>query len=354
MFSIISNLIHMPLNTVKVLMDSYIKPNFLKTTGMSSSESTSTSLLTPEEPYVILNTQVVDRKGLSSSMKLIALAEEEFDKGDKELAFNMYQVALAKMMKSFPSDVKDEILREELISMGRNMGITNLESPLNINKTDNQQIINQMGSTSILKTPTPPVIENNKPLSPEWQQQQPQKVIFSIALYSLIKFKDIATFTAKLIFRGASLIMKSPLPGLVYKSVINLAKAMFWINKKTEFSKKIQCIGIKCMKRVLEGDEIYQLYEFSCKAIQSLVKLIFRVNKKTELSKKARSLAVRCIKRILEGDELYHLCQFVSEAIHCLVMACIKAIIAYKETPGYEQTSLQAWKRYFHASTMTM
>ncbi|KAI9360631.1 hypothetical protein BD770DRAFT_426212 [Pilaira anomala] len=339
MFSIISNLIHMPLNTVKVLMDSYIKPNFSKTTGMSFSESTSTSLLTPEEPYVILNTQAVDRKGLSSSMKLIALAEEEFDKGDKELAFNMYQVALAKMMKSFPSDVKGEILREELISMGRNMGITNPESPLNINKTDNQQIINQMGSTSILKTPTPPVMENNKPLSPEWQQQQPQKVIFSIALYSLIKFKDIATFTAKLIFRGASLIMKSPLPGLVYKSVINLAKAMFWINKKTEFSKKIQCIGIKCMKRVLEGDEIYQLYEFSCKAIQSL---------------KARSLAAKCIKRILEGDELYHLCQFVSETINCLVMACIKSIVAYKETPGYEQTSLQARKRYFYASTMTM
>lgn len=242
--------------------------------------------------------------------------------------------------------------------MGRNMSTTNLESSLNINKADNQQILDQMASTSILKTPTPPIIEDNKPLSLGWQQQQQQqkqKIIFSIALYSLIKFKDIATLTTNLIVRGASLIMQSPLPGLVYNSVTTLVNSIFWINKRTEFSKKIQCIGIKCMKRVLEGDEIYQVYGFSCKAIQSLAKLIFWVNKKTELSKKAQSLAVKCIKRLLEGDELYHLCGFVSETIHCLVVACIKAIIAYKETPGYNQaSSLQAWTRYFYAATMTM
>ena len=52
---------------------------------------------------------------------------------------------------------------------------------------------------------------------------------------------------------------------------------------------------------------------------------------------RVRDFGVDCLKMLLQADEEYRLHELVSEAVYMLIAAGLKAVVAFKEAPGYNE-----------------
>jgi hypothetical protein len=62
---------------------------------------------------------------------------------------------------------------------------------------------------------------------------------------------------------------------------------------------------------------------------------------KYHLVERARDLAVSGVKLILKADEDYNLHQVASETMYMVIAAGLKAAVAFKESPGYQERKKQ-------------
>lgn len=69
---------------------------------------------------------------------------------------------------------------------------------------------------------------------------------------------------------------------------------------------------------------------FSC-----LLQFITVLNQRFKFIEKAQQMTIVFIKKFLDADEKYHLHEFASETLYTFISAALKALVAYKETPGY-------------------
>lgn len=68
--------------------------------------------------------------------------------------------------------------------------------------------------------------------------------------------------------------------------------------------------------------------------------LIFWMDGHFHVVDKVQVWSISCIKQLLAADEKYHIHEFATEAIYTLIRLYLKALVAYKETPGYVQEEL--------------
>lgn len=63
------------------------------------------------------------------------------------------------------------------------------------------------------------------------------------------------------------------------------------------------------------------------------------VDSQYHIVQKAQDAGVECIKLGLAADERYRLHEFITEGLYMLVAAGLKAIVAFKEAPRYDEGS---------------
>lgn len=67
-----------------------------------------------------------------------------------------------------------------------------------------------------------------------------------------------------------------------------------------------------------------------------LIQLLLWVDSQYQIMQKVQSFGIQCIKFGLQADEQYRLHEFVSEGLYMMIAAGLKAAVAFKETPRYE------------------
>lgn len=70
-----------------------------------------------------------------------------------------------------------------------------------------------------------------------------------------------------------------------------------------------------------------------------MIQLAIWVDSQYHIVQKAQDAGVECIKLGLAADERYRLHEFITEGLYMLVAAGLKAIIAFKEAPRYDERS---------------
>ncbi|KAI9283943.1 hypothetical protein BC943DRAFT_361601 [Umbelopsis sp. AD052] len=73
----------------------------------------------------------------------------------------------------------------------------------------------------------------------------------------------------------------------------------------------------------------------------SFVQLLLWMDVKYHLVERTRDLAVSGVKLILKADEDYNLHQVASETMYMVIAAGLKAAVAFKESPGYQELKKQ-------------
>ncbi|CAM0135981.1 unnamed protein product [Umbelopsis sp. WA50703] len=73
----------------------------------------------------------------------------------------------------------------------------------------------------------------------------------------------------------------------------------------------------------------------------SFVQLLLWMDARYHLVEQTRDMAVTGVKLILKADEEYHLHQVVSETMYMVVAAGLKAAVAFKESPSYQEIKKQ-------------
>jgi hypothetical protein len=68
-----------------------------------------------------------------------------------------------------------------------------------------------------------------------------------------------------------------------------------------------------------------------------LLQVLLWVDSQYHVAQKVQDFGIQCIKLGLQADEQYRLHEFVSEGIYMLIAAGLKAAVAFKETPRYEE-----------------
>ncbi|KAI9273799.1 hypothetical protein EDC94DRAFT_592803 [Helicostylum pulchrum] len=319
MTSIVSSLFYRSMNTLDTIVGSSrnrrqdLTP--LNTRGLPSSHSVhSAPPFTQDEVppaynnWLLSGNTKVYRKGISSSIKLLEVAADEFDGGNEEIALDIYLAGLEKIIMSLPN-LKDrttkQALREKLISLEKRVGIV---SNLQVNNNQQMKLIDQVSTSSntlINRFLTLSNILMSSSSSEDKQIKQSD---------SLSKLKQVGRVMTEFIIQCVILFKQSPLPGLLYILFSYFAQLILWIDRYTRFSEKLQRVGISC------------------------------------------------IKQLLKADEKYHLHELASETLFTFVSASLKALVAYQEAPGYNDSTIQAtadkkvwtWSRSFSAATMTM
>ncbi|KAG2235445.1 hypothetical protein INT48_007843, partial [Thamnidium elegans] len=274
----------------------------------SASPSTQEDFPPPYSNWLLGGNTQVDRKGISSSIKLLEVAADEFDSGNEEIALDIYLAGLEKIIMSLPN-LKDQTtkqaLREKLISLEERVGIT---SKLQVNDNQRMESIDQVSTSSDTFITRFLTLSNILMTSSSGEDKQIKQ------FDSLSKLKQVGRVMTEFIVQCVILFKQSPLPGLLYILFSYFAQLILWIDRYTRFSEKLQCVGISC------------------------------------------------IKQLLKADEKYHLHELASETFFTFVSASLRALVAYKETPGYNDSNIQttadkkvwAWSRSFSAATMTM
>lgn len=126
---------------------------------------------------------------------------------------------------------------------------------------------------------------------------------------SMAKFKRFGQYMIDVTVTCAILIKQSPLPG-----------------KLSSFKTSLLC-DILILEIYL--DLISFMFGY-------LIQVFLWVDSQYHVMQKVQNLGIQCIKFGLQADEQYRLHEFISEGLYMMVAAGLKAAVAFKETPRYD------------------
>ncbi|ORX51244.1 hypothetical protein DM01DRAFT_316557 [Hesseltinella vesiculosa] len=248
----------------------------------------------------------LDRRSVSQGMKLVAIAADEYEEGNDDVALDIYLSGIDKILMALPNktDPRTKIaLREKLQSVEERVGILSLACqykqlpPIQYGNSDDQS--DQMSRTttttitsvfsrismtistisSIGTTTVQAWEESNSAALQGFDQRDP-----------IYRFKRFGRFVIDASVTCAVLIKQSPIPDLVALIIEYLTLILSWFDHQYDVRKKMQMVGIEC------------------------------------------------IKMLLDADEQYHLHELASETLYMLIAASLKAAVAFKESPSYGQS----------------
>ncbi|KAI8334212.1 hypothetical protein BC941DRAFT_432377 [Chlamydoabsidia padenii] len=258
--------------------------------------------------------QPLDRRSVSQGMKLVAIAADEYEEGNDDVALDIYLSGIDKILMALPNktDSRTKLaLREKLLSVEERVGILNLalqqyNRPNHLDQeeeaTDSTTTTTTATSTNIdttsmlsrismtintishLGTTTAKAWEANKTTMQRYDHQ-PQDSVF--------RFKRFGRFVINTSATCAVVIKQSPIPDLIGILFGYFIHMLCYLDHHYKVRDKMQKVGIECIKLGLAADEHYHLHELA------------------------------------------------SETLYVLIAASLKAAVAYKESPSYRQTSLE-------------
>ncbi|KAI8374570.1 uncharacterized protein BYT42DRAFT_615718 [Radiomyces spectabilis] len=260
----------------------------------------------------------IDRRDLSQGLKLVSIAADEYDSGNEKVALDIYLTGLDKIVMALPNKTDSATkmaLYQKLLSVEKRIGIhpmasacadklggspssenTEMEAtkepnptmwvlPSNLkDKVSTMFAISSTVLSSSVPTPLPPLTSSSlEPLSAEGEPAELGKEDH------MTRFKAFSQYFINLVVAWAVIIKQSPIPDMLYFVFGYFMHLLWWMNLQYHVVERMQEFGIHCMKLALKADEQYQLHEL------------------------------------------------LSEAIYTCFAAILKAVVAFKETPGYQQ-----------------
>ncbi|CAO3593682.1 unnamed protein product [Absidia cylindrospora] len=279
----------------------------------SSSWTTNKSVFgATEDPAVIM-----DRRSISQGMKLVSIAADEYDEGNEEVALDIYLTGLDKILMALPNktDTKTKLaLREKLLSVEERVGILTLAHhhrtdmpPVEDNNNNNEApqptgslvdtlILNKITTTwqamtnAAVAAAVPPPSPPPPPAASTSAYRHPYQTVTSTEPSSSIcmdRFKQLSHAVIQASVTFAILIKQSPVPALMGFCFQYVMMLLLWVDAQ---------YGVR---------------------------------------QRAHAVALTGLKSLLDTNEQYRLHEFITELVFMLVTACLKAVVAYRETPRY-------------------
>ncbi|KAI7852621.1 hypothetical protein BDC45DRAFT_570885 [Circinella umbellata] len=253
--------------------------------------------------------QQLDRRSISQGLKLVSIAADEYDGGNETVALDIYLTGLDKILMALPNktDPKTKLaLREKLLSVEERVGILNLASQQNNNSNNNIETIQAKTSLqSYIFSRITTTISTISDISShaetryehmyeeeeeeEEDSRQHNRPSRPYNRDSVNRFKHFGQFVVQMTVTLAIMIKQSPLPDIFCFLFGYFIQFLIWFDKQYHVVERVQDFGVDCLKMLLQADEEYRLHEL------------------------------------------------VSEAVYMLIAAGLKAVVAFKETPGYKE-----------------
>ncbi|ORZ10197.1 hypothetical protein BCR42DRAFT_381147 [Absidia repens] len=261
----------------------------------------------------ILQASPLDRRSVSQGMKLVAIAADEYEEGNDDVALDVYLSGIDKILMALPNktDPRTKMaLREKLQSVEERVGILNLAiqykqlPSINLDSRNEDDDINDSATLSEQSTTTTTTTttttsmfsristtintissigsttvkawEANNAAMQTYDHQDP-----------IQRFKRFGRFVINTSVTCAVLIKQSPIPDIIGLICSYLSHLLSYLDHQYEVREKMQWAGIECVKMLLAADEHYHLHEIA------------------------------------------------SETIYMLIAASLKAAVAFKESPSY-------------------
>ncbi|KAF7727947.1 hypothetical protein EC973_006835 [Apophysomyces ossiformis] len=249
-----------------------------------------------EDPISIVNTTKerrkqtnnLDRRKITRGLQLVELAADAYEDGNDAVALDVYLSGVDMILMALPnkSDSKTKLaLRDKLQSVEDRAGI--LQLPSSHQQKHLTAYEEQEPPKSTLFNLAVARITNTYKTTSHDQQSSPTPPVK--AADPIYRFKSFGQFIIDCVVTFAVLIKQSPLPDLIYFIFGYLLQLLMWIDNQYHVVHKVQDFGFDCVKLMLQADEQYHLHEFA------------------------------------------------SEAMYVFIAAGLKAAVAYKEAPGYQQ-----------------
>ncbi|KAI8144146.1 hypothetical protein BJV82DRAFT_608492 [Fennellomyces sp. T-0311] len=240
----------------------------------------------------------LDRRSISQGLKLVSIAADEYDGGNEDVALDIYLTGLDKILMALPNktDPKTKLaLREKLLSVEERVGILNLASQQNQDdpiqaKTSLQSYIFSRITTTISTISN---ISSHAETRYEHVYQEQQDLRQPGGGDPLNRFKRFGQFMVQMAVTFAILIKQSPLPDIFCFLFGYFIQFLIWFDSQYHVVERVQDFGVELLKMLLQADEEYRLHEL------------------------------------------------VSEAVYMLIAAGLKAVVAFKEAPGYKEQQQQ-------------
>ncbi|CAO3690203.1 unnamed protein product [Umbelopsis ramanniana] len=102
------------------------------------------------------------------------------------------------------------------------------------------------------------------------------------------------------------------------------------------FSDLIVHITVSCAKLIKASPVPGIAFSF----IKTTIRIMRTADSTLHITQRIQNLLIYFVKVILDIDEKYQLHQLLSECVHMLFVASVKASIAFKESPGYQQSKV--------------
>ncbi|ORZ14057.1 hypothetical protein BCR42DRAFT_417956 [Absidia repens] len=258
-----------------------------------------------------LQTPPLDRRSVSQGMKLVAIAADEYEDGNDDVALDIYLSGIDKILMALPNktDPKTKTaIREKLQSVEERVGILNLATQYkrlpNIDfdndhddKQDDTTLSGRSTTTTTTTTTTTSMFSRisttmstissiGSTTVQAWEENN-ASMQSSDQRGSIQRFKRFGQFVINTSVTCAVLIKQSPIPDI---------------------------IGLIC---------------------NYLLLLVSYLDRQYQVREKAQSVGIECVKMLLAADEQYHLHEIATETIYMLFAASLKAAVAFKESPSY-------------------
>ncbi|CAO3589938.1 unnamed protein product [Absidia cylindrospora] len=265
-----------------------------------------------------LQSPPLDRRSVSQGMKLVAIAADEYEDGNEDVALDIYLSGIDKILMALPNktDPRTKMaIREKLQSVEERVGILNLATQykrlpnidLGNDHDDMQDDTTLSGRSTTTTTTTTTTTSMFSRISTTmntissigsttvqaWEENN-ASMQSSDQRGSIQRFKRFGQFVINASVTCAVLIKQSPIPDI---------------------------IGLIC---------------------NYLLLLVSYLDRQYQVREKAQSVGIECVKMLLAADEQYHLHEIATETIYMLFAASLKAAVAFKESPSYHHpTSAQ-------------
>ncbi|KAI8072464.1 hypothetical protein BC940DRAFT_292656 [Gongronella butleri] len=245
----------------------------------------------------------LDRRSVSQGMKLVAIAADEYEDGNDDVALDIYLSGIDKILMALPNktDPRTKIaLREKLQSVEERVGILNLATqykqlpPIHYDLEQNDQSSRATTTTtttsvfSRISMTISTISSIGSTTVQRWEDSNNATMQMYDHRDPIYRFKQFGRFVIEASVTCAVLIKQSPIPDLIALVFEYVKLIVSWFDHQYDVRKKMQAVGIEC------------------------------------------------IKMLLAADEQYHLHELASETLYMLIAASLKAAVAFKESPSYQ------------------
>ncbi|CAO3614572.1 unnamed protein product [Cunninghamella echinulata] len=240
-----------------------------------------------------LATPPLDRKSVSQGMKLVAIAADEYEDGNDDVALDIYLSGIDKILMALPNktDPRTKVaLREKLLSVEERVGILNLasqykqlppiQSSNNSNEDHDNTSLASVATTTTTTTTTSVFSRISTTISTissigsttvqAWEEQNKQTVPYDNR-DPIYRFKQFGRVVINASVTCAVLVKQSPIPDLINLVVSYLYYLIAWFDNQYEVREKLQLVGIECVKMILAADEHYHLHELASETLYMLI-----------------------------------------------------------------------------------